>query len=47
LKNFITFQPMEKLKLFMALVGCTLQGRHVEQHDIFFGIAFALFPQKN
>jgi hypothetical protein len=27
------------LKLFMALVGCKPQGRHTEQHDVFFGIA--------
>jgi hypothetical protein len=26
-------------KLFMLLIGCTPPGRHIEQHDIFFGIA--------
>ena len=26
-------------KLFMILIGCKPQGRHTEQHDIFFGIA--------
>ena len=25
-------------KLFMLLIGCTPQGRHTEQHDVFFGI---------
>lgn len=25
--------------LFMVLIGCTPKGRHIEQHDIFFGIA--------
>jgi len=30
---------MDRLKLFMALIGCTPPGRHTEQHDIFFGIA--------
>jgi len=29
-------------KLFMVLIGCKPQGRHTEQHDIFFGIATAL-----
>lgn len=28
-----------KPKLFMVLIGCKPQGRHTEQHDIFFGIA--------
>lgn len=28
-----------KMKLFMLLLGCKPQGRHTEQHDIFFGIA--------
>ena len=27
------------LKLFMVLIGCKPDGRHTEQHDIFFGIA--------
>lgn len=26
-------------KLFMILIGCKPEGRHTEQHDIFFGIA--------
>ena len=26
------------MKLFMLLIGCTPQGRNIEQHDIFFGI---------
>ncbi len=27
------------MKLFMILIGCKPDGRHTEQHDIFFGIA--------
>ena len=27
------------VKLFMTLIGCTPQGRHIEQHDVFFSIA--------
>jgi hypothetical protein len=34
-----TNQP---LKLFMLLLGCKPPGRHVEQHDVFFGIARSL-----
>jgi hypothetical protein len=30
---------MSQLKLFMLLLGCKPPGRHVEQHDVFFGIA--------
>lgn len=30
---------MQALKLYMILIGCTPKGRHIEQHDIFFGIA--------
>lgn len=30
---------MESPKLFMLMLGCTLPGRHTEQHDIFFTIA--------
>lgn len=30
---------MEFPKLFMLMLGCTLPGRHTEQHDIFFSIA--------
>ena len=26
-------------KLFMILLGCTPEGRHTEQHDVFFGVA--------
>lgn len=25
-------------KLFMILIGCTPDGRHTEQHDVFFGV---------
>lgn len=32
----------ENLKLFMVLVGCTPQGRVIEQHDIFFGVGSSL-----
>jgi hypothetical protein len=38
------------MKLFMVLIGCKPQGRHTEQHDIFFGIAPSLselVPQLN
>lgn len=27
------------MKLFYAVLGCTPKGRHIEQHDVFFGIA--------
>ncbi len=30
---------MEEIHLYMLLLGCTPKGRHIEQHDIFFGIA--------
>jgi hypothetical protein len=30
------------MKLFMVLIGCKPEGRHTEQHDIFFGIAQTL-----
>lgn len=33
---------MAQLKLFMLLLGCKPPGRHVEQHDVFFGIANSL-----
>jgi hypothetical protein len=33
---------MEKMKLYMCLLGCTPEGRHTEQHDIFFGVATEL-----
>jgi hypothetical protein len=33
---------MPELKLFMILLGCKPPGRHVEQHDFFFGIAASL-----
>jgi hypothetical protein len=31
-----------QLKLFMLMLGCKPPGRHVEQHDVFFGIATSL-----
>jgi hypothetical protein len=31
--------PAQTLKLFMLLLGSKAPGRHVEQHDYFFGIA--------
>ena len=34
-------EPCE-LKLFMLLLGSKAPGRHVEQHDFFFGIAYEL-----
>ena len=39
---------MSRPKLFMVLIGCKPEGRHTEQHDIFFGIATSmkeLLPQ--
>jgi hypothetical protein len=30
------------LQLFMVLIGCKPDGRHTEQHDIYFGIAHEL-----
>jgi len=33
---------MAGLKLYMLLLGCRPPGRHVEQHDFFFGIAPSL-----
>lgn len=33
---------MENLKLFMLMLGCKPPGRHIEQHDVFFGIAPSL-----
>jgi hypothetical protein len=33
---------MTALKLYMLLLGCKPPGRHIEQHDIFFGIASEL-----
>ena len=33
---------MQEYKLFMLLLGCKPQGRHTEQHDIFFGIGTSL-----
>lgn len=38
------------LKLFMVMMGCKPQGRHTEQHDVFFGIGESLkelVPQMN
>jgi hypothetical protein len=28
----------DKLKLFMFLIGCRPEGRHTEQHDVFFSV---------
>jgi len=33
---------MPQLKLFMLLLGCKPPGRHIEQHDVFFGIGATL-----
>lgn len=33
---------MTDLKLYMLLLGCKPQGRHTEQHDVFFGIGASL-----
>lgn len=33
---------MADLKLYMLLLGCKPQGRHTEQHDVFFGIGASL-----
>ena len=30
------------MKLFYIIIGATPQGRHIEQHDVFFGIAKSL-----
>jgi len=30
---------MQNIKLYMLLLGSTPKGRHIEQHDIYFGIA--------
>lgn len=30
------------MKLFYVIIGATPQGRHIEQHDVFFGIANSL-----
>ncbi|MFD2865144.1 DUF1543 domain-containing protein [Mucilaginibacter antarcticus] len=35
-------QPSAPLKLYMLLLGSKAPGRHVEQHDFFFGIAASL-----
>src|SRR4051812_36609349 len=35
----ITEQPPAPLKLYMLLLGSKAPGRHVEQHDFFFGVA--------
>lgn len=42
------FCGMEHLYLYMAIIGCTPQGRFTEQHDVFFGIGSGmkdLIPQ--
>lgn len=33
---------MAEIKLYMVLLGCKPEGRHVEQHDVFFGIGASL-----
>ncbi len=33
---------MTDLKLYMLLLGCKPDGRHTEQHDVFFGIGTSL-----
>lgn len=33
---------MQRLKLFMLLIGCRPPGRHTEQHDVFFSIGTSL-----
>jgi len=33
---------IQKLKLFMVLLGSKAEGRNVEQHDFFFGVATSL-----
>lgn len=33
---------MDGIKLYMLLLGCKPEGRHTEQHDIFFGIGTSL-----
>jgi hypothetical protein len=33
---------MSEPKLFMILLGCKPTGRHTEQHDVFFGMAYEL-----
>ena len=38
----INAEDTADLKLFMLMLGCTPPGRHIEQHDIFFGIAHTL-----
>lgn len=30
---------MNTPKLYMVIIGCTPEGRNIEQHDIFFGVA--------
>jgi hypothetical protein len=37
---------MEKVNLYMLLLGCTPPGRHIEQHDIFFSIGTTLASLK-
>lgn len=36
---FYLLLKKRSMKLFMILIGCKPEGRHTEQHDIFFGIA--------
>lgn len=37
--TFDNFKNKRMPKLFMLILGATPKGRHIEQHDIFFGIA--------
>ncbi|MEO7977223.1 DUF1543 domain-containing protein [Flavobacterium sp.] len=32
----------EQIKLYLVMLGCTVKGRLIEQHDIFFGIGNSL-----
>lgn len=57
LENFIDFiliyiykMTTQNLKLYMIMLGCTLDRRLTEQHDIFFGISSSLkelIPEMN
>ncbi|WP_306350169.1 DUF1543 domain-containing protein [Flavobacterium sp. '19STA2R22 D10 B1'] len=37
---------MESPKLFMMMLGCKPEGRHTEQHDVFFSVANSLTDLK-
>lgn len=32
----------EQMKLYLVMLGCTVKGRLIEQHDVFFGIGTSL-----